>query len=389
MNKQTTTEAHSVWPGWNRLGRVAPPFLGIMLACIGILLLRGQARSLAAWDFSMYYSVGNIDGHELFKKNVQIKEQRRLWEQHIKDKRFFVYSIFLKPAAYKLLLSPLSKVPFWTAYVIWATLQVLALGAGLWIIGRREGFPSALWILLPFSPFLSAMVAWGQDPGLIFLVLAIAWELSLRERWLRSGAVMALALVKWNLFLLLVPMLIAQRKWRALIGFTGMAIAGAALSIYASGLEGTRDYFNLMHDREADFLADSMPSVRGILLWLGLAAPFTNFVVLALAAGTWLLLSRTSWKVAFAMGVTACVVLSYHTMTYDLLFLLIPLLLFQTAKLARTSVIESLVVAWTAPLMLPKPLYAFITLALASFGYVAAAREARDASNLTKKPVPN
>ncbi|MBI2685881.1 MAG: DUF2029 domain-containing protein [Acidobacteria bacterium] len=351
-----------------------PPIFGTILALTAVMVLHGQAIGIAAWDFSLYYAAGKLPGEELFNKEAQVREQQQLWRENLQDTRPYHFSVYLKPAVYKLVLTPLSRLSFWRAYITWAFVQVASLAAALWLIGRRCGFPTVLWILLPLNPYLVSVVAWGQDTGLVFLTVACAWELSERGNWFRAGSILALSLVKWNLFLLLLPMLIIQRRWRMLAGFACVTVLGAAISICITGWPGTLAYFHLLQDREADYLAPGMPSVRGVLLWFGATSLVTNGLLFFLHCGTWWMLSRLPFRAAFALAVTACIVLSYHTMLYDLLFLLIPLQLTQREDLFLSPFTGTLLLIWATPLKLPDPWVSVLTLAVAGILYLHAFR---------------
>lgn len=304
---------------------------------------------LPAWDFPLYYSAGRLAPHEMYKTEVQQADQRLIYEENVRPRRTYFFAIFLRPAVYKLVLTPLAQLPFWNAYFLWATLQAAGIVVGLYLYSRPAGVPPSMWILLPLSPPMISTVAWGQDAGLVFLAIAGAWALSLRERWFAAGAVLALSLVKWNLFLLIVPLMVAQRKWRMLAGFGTVAAFGAIASVVIAGWEGTASYLQLLQHRDADVHAAQMSSVRGLLVLAGAPGMAVAAVLVILNGALWWIQSRLSWRFAFALAVTGCVALSYHTMHYDSIFLLAPLLLLREESYIASLPFQVLFLLWMTP----------------------------------------
>jgi len=302
-----------------------------------------------AWDFPLYYSAGRLAPHEMYKTEVQQADQQRIYEENIRPRRTYFFAIYLRPAVYRLVLTPLAQLPFWYAYMLWATLQAAGILVGLYLYSRPLGIPPYFWILLPMCPPVISTVAWGQDAGLVFLAIAGAWSLSHRERWFAAGAVLALSLVKWNLFLLLIPLMVAQRKWRMLSGFTAVATLGAVASVAIAGWEGTAEYVQLLQHRDADVHAAQMSSMRGLLVLLGAPAAPVAAALVTLNCLLWWMLSRLDWRYAFAVAVTGCVSLSFHTMHYDSIFVLAPLLLLRDDLYLTSLPFQILFLLWMTP----------------------------------------
>lgn len=366
-----------------RTARVLVPLTGLLLAAFWALVLRGQARGFVAWDFPLYYSAGRLPGLLLFDKAAQQADQQAVHESALLSLRPYHYSIYLKPAAYKLVLDPIARLPFWTAFNLWVAMQLAGLAGALYFFSRSRGFPPEWWLLLPVNPYLFYMVYWGQDTGLVLLALALAWVLSERGQWFLAGACLALCLVKWNLFLLMVPLFVAHRKWRGLAGFVTVASVGAAISVAIAGWDGTMAYAQLLHAPEADYLAAGMPSVRGQLPLLGVPGYMVAGMLVALNLALWILQSRLSWRPAFAAGVAGCVALSYHTMIYDLLFLLVPALLLRDEWPLRTIAFTVLFIVWVAPIPPIGPAAGMVSVALAATLVWAAGRTRPAASEST------
>ncbi|MBM3756157.1 MAG: DUF2029 domain-containing protein [Acidobacteria bacterium] len=170
----------------------AAPMLGLLVAAICILAIARQMPWLPAWDFPLYYSAGRLPAHEMYNVERQQADQRIIFEENIAPRRTHFFAIYLRPAVYKLVLTPLAHLSFWNAYLLWAALQAAGIIVGVYLYSRPGRVPPYLWILLPMCPPLISTVAWGQDAGLVFLIIAYAWSLGERERWFSAGAVLAL-----------------------------------------------------------------------------------------------------------------------------------------------------------------------------------------------------
>lgn len=357
-----------------RIARVMLPLTGLFLAAVVALVLRGQMRGMVAWDFPLYYSAGRLPGSHLFDKAAQQSDQQIVYDGALRSLRPYHYSIYLKPSVYKVVLGPISRLPFWTAYGVWVTLQLVGIVGGLYYFSRSSGFPLEWWLLLPANPYLFYMICLGQDTGIVLFALALAWALSTRGSWFLAGSCLALCLVKWNLFLVIAPLFVAHRKWRGLAGFLAVATVGAAISVAITGWNGAVAYVRLLGAPEADYLAAGMPSVRGLLLLARVPGDLVACVLVVLNVGMWLLESRLAWRPAFAVAVTSCVVLSYHTMVYDLIFLLVPALLLRNEWPLRSIVFTLLFIVWVAPVPQIGPSAGIRSVALASMFVLAACR---------------
>ncbi len=297
----------------------------LLVLCVSIL----KMPAALAWDFHLFYAAGKVPASLLYNEQAQENAQRQIWEANLRGLREFNFSPFLKPAYYRILLVPLSRLPFWRAYAAWGIVQWLAFVVAIILLSRRYGYQAVWYIPLPLCPYVVISISWGQDTPVVFLLLVLTLELLLRRRDGSAGALLALGLVKWNILMFLPLLFLVQKKWKALAAFSAIAAAEVAISIWITGAAGIRDYRAMLGGDYADFLAVGMPSLRGLLL----LAHIPNAVVLALIPLAGGAVLRMLWKLemekAFAMATAASVFLAYHTMIYDLLFLILPILVFQ------------------------------------------------------------
>jgi hypothetical protein len=206
------------------------------------------------------------------------------------------------------------------------TIQAAALVLALARLARRYGFDRTWFLLLPLCPYVTTTINWGQDTALVLLIVVLGFELLLDGKHVWAGALLALALVKWNLFALLPLFLLARGLYSALAGFALVAALEAAISIGMIGTPGFRAYLSLLNSEYADYLAAGMPSLRGLLLLLHTPPPAVLAMLAAALIGTIWITRRLPLPTAFSLAISACVFLAYHTMIYDLLFLLLPIL---------------------------------------------------------------
>jgi len=307
---------------------LAPAIVGCLLLAYTMFTFVAQPAGIA-WDFHLYYTAGQLPASQLYQLDEQEKAEQRLWEQHLQQFREFNFSPFLKPAYYRLVLAPLASLPFWSAYGTWVLLQLAAFVFATALLARRYGFNPAYFILLPICPYFVRAMGWGQDTGIVFLLLVLGLDLLLRRRDGLAGATLALGLVKWNVMLFLPVVLLLHKRWKALAAFSAVAATEVGLSLWIAGFGGVSDYLAALRHPVADFLGPEMPSLRGILL----AAGFPDGLIIAAIAasgGALLpLLRRLPFDRAFAIGVALSAFLSYHTMIYDLLFLFVAVLVFR------------------------------------------------------------
>ena len=279
------------------------------------------------WEFHQFYGAGKIAGHQLYNAEVQFEAQKQIWEENLKDLRVFSFGPFLKPAYYRLVLVPLATLPFWTAYKVWVAVQFIAFGIGIVILARRFGITQSLCILIPLCPHLMLIGVWGQDPPLVFMLVVISFELLLRGRSFAAGGVLALALVKWNIFLLLPLLFLVRKQWKTFAGFSIVALAEIGITLWISGASAIQDNISMLH--LPAHLWDKMAALRGLLLMAKIPDQVNIALMIVAAIAALRLLRRLDDEKAFAVGLTTSIFLAYHTMGYDVLFLFVPIFVFQ------------------------------------------------------------
>lgn len=156
---------------------------------------------------------------------------------------------YLHPPPLAWLYTPLTFLPppvgFWTAMVIQCGLLIaswymIAPGAG-W------GMPRILYLLgaLAWYPVLYQLRV-GQPVMIVVFAVAACWRLADSGRPWLAGVVLALAVVKPQVTLLVAPCLLVAGYWRVAAGWAAAAGILAIVSLAMLGSGGVKDYLALL-----------------------------------------------------------------------------------------------------------------------------------------------
>src|SRR5579864_4467836 len=180
------------------------PFAGV-----GILLLSLTFRANTPLVFAglndflgIYAGARLVGSPEQFNADAYIREQVRAtgWAAPA--------VLYTRLPAFAVVLRPLGKLEYLHAYVLWQALSLSSFAAFLIVWPFRDRallLFAACWSFPLFADLIQ-----GQDIAFLLLILAISWHLARRAGFL-AGAVLALATLKFHLFLLVPVFLIAQR----------------------------------------------------------------------------------------------------------------------------------------------------------------------------------
>jgi hypothetical protein len=136
------------------------------------------------------------------------------------------YRIYTQPPFVAVFVWPLSRLPYWLAYCVWACLMFgcsLAF-ARLW--GER-------YEALLFVPLITAL-GLGQNVPAILLAIALSVRLAERSP-LAAGCLLSLAAAKPHLVAFVPLVLLAQKRYRMLAGLCG---GGVALYLISAAVVG-------------------------------------------------------------------------------------------------------------------------------------------------------
>jgi len=174
----------------------------------------------------------------------------------------------------------------------------------------------------------------GNNAALWLTIYALGARYLLSGRAVAAGLVLGFGSLKPQLFLAVPVLLFAQRRWRALGAFAGVAGVLAATSLALVGFGGARDYVALL--TSPAYRAEvaipnawrmlSLPAfVRGVF------PAASDLIAVVIAIGGLVLLGwavgRASLPTAYAATVLISVAIDPHCFLYDGMVLAVPILL--------------------------------------------------------------
>ena len=295
--------------------------LAACFACLGIVAMVAMAlTNRDSWnvDFTQFYIAGSLVGtkHLFDWPTIQALE--------------FKYSStavpYIRLPFFALLFKPLSSLPYSVARALYLSIE-LAAWAGfvaLWPFSKRRW----AWIAACWCAPAAIGLAFGQDTVLFLFFAALGLRLlasGRRDFW--AGVAFSICAAKPHLAVLLPLVLIAQAKWKALLG--GLAGGGAivALSFAADGLDWPVRYLALARLPDFEHAVNRMPNLRGLLTFFGAGLSVELLLGALLALGIFLIARRVPLQCGMALALAGGLMLSHHSYVYDCVVLLPAILL--------------------------------------------------------------
>lgn len=335
------------------LGNALALAAGLLAAYVALLASRAVNPALLSTnlsDFAVYYSAAHLTltGHAgaIYQLHSIAVQEARLAGYHT------VTTVvpFSYPPYFALLLAPLALLPFGPAYLLWFLGNAVLVVAVLYHLERVSGLhgrPAVIFRLaaLAFPPtFLT--LGLGQVAIVLLALFTAATLWAVRQHDVATGACLALALLKPQYVLPFLVVLAARRRWRALAAFatgagcllllplpvSGVSADFAFLHLLAviNGLQGhgqliAVDGLQVAPGLYAPVWNQSVAAMLEALLPAGLARTTFPLVILASLAGVGYCASRARSIVPpLALAAVAALLVSPHTLDYDLAVLLFP-----------------------------------------------------------------
>ena len=210
------------------------PFLVTFLAAMIVLhawmfFSFAEKSQLGIRTLRVLYTAGKsiLQGHgrQLYDLETQFTIQRE-FASEVKHRENPLP--FNHPPFEALLFAPLARLPYVTAYIVWAVFNI-SLILGFWYLLRPRlpalhAFLPALPLLAMFAFFPVAMALMqGQDSILLLFFYGLAFSALAKGRSFVAGLCLGLALFKFQLVLPFVLVLVLRRQWKAVAGFTATA----------------------------------------------------------------------------------------------------------------------------------------------------------------------
>ena len=254
---------------WGRLGGLA---LALVLAGNLIAQPFRALRDLQETDFAVFASASRIlasGSHCLYC----LSTQRAFASAYLSATLPITWNPFVNPPLAAWILQPLAGLPPTAALAIFVSVALGCVIASALLIYRRLlnriSHPKA--VVLTVAAVASLPGAWGIAIGqwtsiiLLPLTVAVIW-LHQRERSFATGMLLATALVKPQLVLLVPVAVLATRQWRVLAGFSAGACVWIATSFLILGASAS-DWLTFV-GRVQDVVAVQMLGIPGGFAWL-------------------------------------------------------------------------------------------------------------------------
>jgi hypothetical protein len=339
-------------------------------------------------DFSTFYSGASIVRQGLGKRLYDEATQYRVQLQFAAGVSIRQGPLpYIHPPFEALLFIPLTWLSYPTAYLLWNLLNLVFLVLLFFLL--RDTVPwlrqvsAACWLLgcLAFFPVFFALLQ-GQDILMLVVMFGAAYVLLRRNSDLAAGCCLGLGVFRFHLVLPLVLILLYQKRSKVLAGFLATATVLGLISVAIIGWEGALSYprhvwyLEQSMERRQTIVPIRMASIRGLFdslliphfskLASDIAIAAASLALVLVAARKWKLGNVTQFDLGFALCVIVTVLTSYHTLTYDLSLLLLPLALTiqhvftnETGDIPRRTKLAFLILLF---LLFFSPLHAFLVM---------------------------
>jgi hypothetical protein len=175
----------------------------------------------------------------------------------------------------------LALIPIVFSFWIWTLINLVALG--IYVRFFIKQIPSSmskrilLMILIAFPVFQNFYA--GQINLLLLVAVGEFIRAVLHDKQYRAGIMLALLLLKPQSLILLLPMLLIQRNWKALVGFS---TASSVLLLGSFGLIGMKGLNNFMDSWLVESLTNPTVAPENMMNWRMIASRLGAFTIPAL-----------------------------------------------------------------------------------------------------------
>ncbi|QBQ98662.1 DUF2029 domain-containing protein [Paraburkholderia pallida] len=340
----------------------------ILIAVWGVAcwILHIRGVPLLGLDFRVFWSASFVSlQHGLiaaFDPHLLAATEARLYAQTAFTGVGY-FAPWVYPPTFQSLILPLALLPYIPSYLAFVCICIaLCLGACVPVMKARP-LP---WISVIAFPGVWVSVIYGQSSFLTFFLAASALAL-VKRRPLLAGVCAGLLVIKPQFGLLFPLFFLCGRQYRAFAMAAVTAILVCAINVWVFGLPlwerffETLSWFNttvLQHNNAN--LWRVMPSVYAIARCLGAnlgAAYAVHFAIaLPLIIGTGILwVKQPGSCLSSAAAVVATLVATPYLLSYDLVWLLLPILYlcedFQRTGTGRSWELAIVGLAWFFPLV--------------------------------------
>jgi len=232
---------------------------------------------------------------------------------------------FLRLPYMAVLLAPLGRLPYSTAYALWQTFSIAALAAFAWL------WPGRRWlafIIVCWFPPVAANLVNAQDLAYVLLWVAISVALVQRGKHAGAGLVLALGAAKLHIFLFLPIVIVARRMWRLGAGLVAGAAFLLAVSFLAAGWAWPAAWLRTIRSpvvsqsvAKSSLLAFAAEAMHGPALWA-----VAGGLILLVGAVVYRAAQRNSFVFGLGVALAGGLIVAFHVYQQDYM-LALPLIL--------------------------------------------------------------
>jgi alpha-1,2-mannosyltransferase len=301
-----------------------------------------RAGRIKGSDYVQFYVMGSLmnegQADALYDAQAHLAEGRRRIH---KDLTLFAAHPNYGPQV-ALAFVPLAFLPY-----LWSLLAFLALSAAayafsVWIVWRGSGalgpHGRVVAVLAAGSPLLLTVVRYGQASAFALLALSVALAAFRRKRLVLAGFAIGCLAYKPQLGVIFGIVFVLTREWRVVGGAAAAVAAQAVVAWMAAGSTAMVRYVSELwllarHPSLVEAFPSELYSIRGFVHLLVPYEPVVavcgiGAVVAAIVLGVRTWSSNGDVDVRFGTIVVLTILASPHLLSYDLLLLTVPLLVF-------------------------------------------------------------
>ena len=331
---------------------VRKPLLLYLLILVGlqalVCVLSWRQAQAGTVDFRNFYADGYMvrtgQAQHLYDYAAQVQLQSEIVSPGTTALPLMV------PPCVALAFAPLSLLRFIPAYIVFAVLNVLLLGAALrllhpYVPAVSDYAPATPLLFFLGFPFVGFALAQGQLSVVLLAAYCAAFAALQRGKDVLAGLLLSIGLIKLQIALPVAALFLIWRQWRFVLGF----IAGAI--VFVSSCVATLRNATFADVLRSMFSTSSIPSSAEQLRYGIYPEQMPNLYGLfyrLLGAGRWSIVATVlasvilfAWAArrprSLPFAITIALLVSYHLYAHDLLLLLLPFSILLNDYLAAAS----------------------------------------------------
>jgi len=217
---------------------------------------------------------------------------------------------FLSPPPDAWLTAPLTLLPYWAAYWVWAALNLALLTGALVWASRSEGLERWLYAAAALAPWwVVHALNLGQVAPLVAAGPVLATRLARERRDVAAGLALSLLYLKPNTALLVPVALLVAGRYRAFASWAAVGVVVALIALVSMGPDGIAAYVTQLRG-ELPEGADNL-TLEGAFGVGGTAATILRILIAAATLGIAFRLRRSPGLVIAAGAIGSLLIPPY------------------------------------------------------------------------------